>query len=83
MKSITGSTLKMDAPALYQIEVLGSLANNWNDNLSGMNITNFNQDGNVTTLVGMLRDQAALAGVLQTLYELHVPILLVEYIEQK
>jgi len=83
MKSITGSTLKMDAPAIYQIEVLGSLANNWNDNLSGMNITNFNQDGNVTTLVGMLRDQAALAGVLQTLYELHVPILLVEYIEQK
>lgn len=83
MKSITGSTLKMDAPAIYQIEVLGSLANNWSDNLSGMNITNFNQDGNVTTLVGMLRDQAALAGVLHTLYELHVPILLVEYIEQK
>ena len=73
----------MDAPAIYQIKVLGSLANNWNDNLSGMNITSFNQGGDVTTLVGMLRDQAALAGVLHTLYELHLPILLVEYIEQK
>lgn len=83
MKSIAGSTLKMDAPAIYQIEVLGNLANNWQDNLSGMNITSFNQGGDVTTLVGMLRDQAALAGVLHTLYELHLPVLLVKYIEQK
>jgi hypothetical protein len=32
----------------------------------------------VTTLVGKLRDQAQLSGVLNTLYELHLPILLVE-----
>ncbi len=29
-------------------------------------------------LVGRLKDQAALAGVLNTLYELHIPILAVE-----
>jgi len=31
-----------------------------------------------TTLVGELRDQASLAGVLKTLYELHCAVLLVE-----
>ena len=32
----------------------------------------------VTTLLGELSDQAALAGVLNTLYELHLPVLTVE-----
>ena len=32
----------------------------------------------VTTLLGELPDQAALAGVLNTLYEMHLPVLLVE-----
>jgi hypothetical protein len=32
-------------------------------------------DNAVTTLVGELRDQAALAGVLNTLYEWHLPVL--------
>jgi hypothetical protein len=31
-----------------------------------------------TTLMGELRDQASLAGVLSMLYELHCPVLLVE-----
>jgi hypothetical protein len=69
---------KMNSPAIYQIKVRGKLSSSWSDSLSGMNITSYKQDGNVTTLVGNLRDQAALAGVLQTLYELRFPILLVE-----
>jgi hypothetical protein len=32
----------------------------------------------VTTLCGPLRDQAALLGVLNTLYDLHLPLLSVE-----
>ena len=32
----------------------------------------------MTTLVGELADQAALAGVLNTLFELHLPVLSVE-----
>jgi hypothetical protein len=75
------STSKMNSPAIYQIKVQGKLSSSWSDSLSGMNITNYKQDGNVTTLVGKLRDQAALAGILQTLYELRFPILLVEYKE--
>jgi hypothetical protein len=36
----------------------------------------------VTTLEGYLRDQAALFGVLNTLYELHLPVLSVECLEK-
>jgi hypothetical protein len=32
----------------------------------------------VTTLLGPVRDQAALNGVLNTVYELHLPVLSVE-----
>ncbi len=72
------STLKVNTPAIYHIKVQGKLSGSWSDSLSGMNITNYEQDGNVTTLVGKLQDQAALTGVLQALYESHFPILLLE-----
>jgi hypothetical protein len=35
----------------------------------------------VATLVGRIRDQAELAGVLNTLYELHLTLLSVEYLD--
>ncbi len=34
----------------------------------------------VTTLVGIMLDQATLAGVLNTLYELHLTLLSVEFL---
>jgi hypothetical protein len=71
--------IKMNSPAIYQIKVQSKMSSTWSDSLCGMNITNYKQDGNVTTLVGNLRDQAALAGVLKTLYELRFPVLSVEY----
>jgi hypothetical protein len=37
----------------------------------------------VTLLVGPLIDQAALSGVLNTLYELHLPLLSVENLDEK
>jgi hypothetical protein len=71
--------LKIDTPAIYQIEVQGKVDISWSDNLAGMNITSYKQGENVVTmLVGRLRDQAALAGLLQTIYELKLPVLLVE-----
>jgi hypothetical protein len=45
-----------------------------------MNITIQDDENNspVTVLLGRLRDQAALQGILNNLYELHMPVLLVE-----
>jgi len=37
----------------------------------------------VTELVGQVRDQAALAGMLNSLYELHLTLLSVEYLNDE
>ncbi len=69
-----------DMPRLYRIRVQGFLAESWSDRLGGLRITTTrSKDSLVTELNGRVCDQAELAGVLNTLYELHLPILLVEY----
>jgi hypothetical protein len=69
--------LPFDQPARYQIRVQGRIKASWSDRLEGMTITLAAQDGGrfVTSLEGELQDQAALAGVLNTIYELHLPVL--------
>ncbi len=56
----------------------------WSDRLAGMDITSNREGvkGFITTLVGTLRDQAELGGVLNNLYELHMPLLTVEVFKQ-
>jgi hypothetical protein len=61
---------------LYIILVQGALESSYSDRLSGMSITVLETaDGPRTTLAGMLIDQAALQGVLKTLYDLGLPVL--------
>ena len=69
-----------DRPGKYCIRVQGFLDETWSERVAGMNITASSQgsQGQVTMLVGKLKDQAELAGVLNTLYELHLPLLSVE-----
>ncbi len=74
-------TAGMHTPATYQIRVGGSLEPEWSDRVSGMNITHVSGAGKATVLVGRLLDQAALSGVLNTLYELHLPVLSVDCLE--
>ncbi len=74
----------MKEPAIYRIRVRGHLDSKWSDRLEAMNITASEQtDGeNETTLVGRLAVQAALAGVMNTLYEQHLPVLSVDCLEE-
>jgi hypothetical protein len=69
-----------DGPAMYRISVQGRIPARWCDRLEGMAITERSPETEapVTTLLGELADQAALVGVLNTLYELHLPMLSVE-----
>ena len=71
-----------DDPAFYRIQVQGLIPENWSDRLEGMSISQRKSETGerVSTLEGELADQAALAGVLNSVYELHLPILLVEYV---
>ena len=73
--------LPFDSPAPYRIVVQGRLDETWSDRLEGMKICRATgtRDSPVTTsLEGELSDQAALAGVLNTLYELHLPVISVK-----
>jgi hypothetical protein len=75
-----------DQPAVYTIIVQGKIDPTWSDRLEGMTISESSIDKNnpSTTLEGELIDQAALAGVLNTLYELHLPMLyLVKHLESR
>jgi hypothetical protein len=73
--------LTFDGPARYQIRVQGWIEEGWSDRFEGMAISASAQGEAlpVSTLVGELTHQAALAGVLNTLYEmLHLPLLSVQ-----
>jgi hypothetical protein len=71
------NAIPFDRPATYQISVQGLIDPDWSDRLGGMTIGLVTEEAcpPVTTLKGELSDQAALAGVLNTLYELHLPVL--------
>ena len=75
--------IPFDLQATYQISVQGRIDPNWSDRLEGMTISlaTVEEGPPVTTLEGELSDQAALAGVLNALYELHLTVLLVERLD--
>ena len=67
--------LPFDQPATYQISVQGQIDPSMSDLLGDMTISP------VTILSGELDDQAALAGVLNILYEMHLTVLMVKRME--
>jgi hypothetical protein len=69
-----------DRPGNYRIRVEGFLDKKWSDRLGGMRITTSTRGDQkpVTTLVGLMRDQAELTGVLNTLYQRHLTLMSVE-----
>lgn len=71
-------------PSTYKIKVQGELPEHWSDRLQGLSIiVDYSEEnGPITTLEGTLRDQAALAGVLSTLYERRFPVLSVEQVKK-
>jgi hypothetical protein len=78
--ALPGNRAEYDNPATYWISVLGRIPDAWSDRLEGMTITQSPAQAEppLTTLMGELSDQAALVGVLNTLYELHLPVFTVK-----
>lgn len=64
-------------PANYRIVVKGTMSESWGNRLSDLVITTSSQENSdpQTILQGILLDQSALRGLLETLYALHLPIL--------
>jgi hypothetical protein len=69
-----------DRPGRYRIRVVGQLSPSWTDRLGDMSITVQKPASQqpVTLLTGEVSDQAALMGVLSTLYEMGFPLLNVQ-----
>jgi hypothetical protein len=76
--------LKFEGPASYRIRVLGHLDDDWSSRLGGMVITRaFTEDKQpMSILIGHLKDQAALSGVMNALYGLHLPVFSVELLDE-
>ena len=67
----------------YIIKVSGELAPEWSDRLGGMTVSTdrTNPARPITTLEGSLPDQAALRGVIEELYEMHLSVLQVKCLD--
>jgi len=77
--------IHVDSKAEYTIRVSGYLDESWSERLGGLAIHahEIAVRKPETTLTGPLVDQAALLGVLNTLYNLRLPLILVECLSVK
>ena len=70
---------QFDKPTIYQIKVKGSLDETWSDWFGALTIARQKDE---TLLIGQVRDQAALHGLLARIRDLGLPLLLVEQINE-
>ena len=71
-----------DRPGNYRIRFEGYLDKKWSERLGGMSLTTGKTGDHkpVSVLEGPIRDQAELFGVLNALYQRHLTLLSVEYL---
>ena len=76
---------QFSGPGRYRIKARGRLDADWNDRFGCMSVVSIPSPGAdaLTMLEGEVSDQAELAGILNTLYELHLPLLEVLRIEDE
>ena len=74
------SRLTVDSSATYKIHIQGYLDETWSETMSGATIRAQSQPNEppVTEVTAEFQDQAALAGALNLLFDLGLPLLSVE-----
>ena len=84
-KSKMSAMPSMEYPAMYRICIRGQLDSSWSERLGGMTMTTTGgMDTDETTMLeGQLWDQAALTGILNTLYDMQLPLVSVECINSE
>ena len=77
--------LGLDRPGRYEIKVPGRLGEDWSEWFEGMTITVEAGDDcpTITTLTGIVTDEAALQGLLDRLYSLGLRLLSVRRVEPR
>jgi hypothetical protein len=71
--------------AVYKIVVQAELDESWSERLGGFEIKIERLKGKkpVSVLVGQINDQSALSGIMNMLYEFHIPIISVNMLSEK
>jgi hypothetical protein len=69
-----------EVPTAYRIQVQGRVTPRWSDWFGGLTLTEDRDAGGrpVTTLSGLVPDQAALRGILNKLWDLDLTLLAIE-----
>ena len=74
--------LSSDMPILYEIRVRGGFDETWSDLMEGMTLEVVRDEGQPITVVHVVvQDQAALAGLLDTLFSFNATVLSVTALE--
>ncbi|MBN2005762.1 MAG: hypothetical protein JXA21_20565 [Anaerolineae bacterium] len=73
MTKNTDSKTNLNQPTIYQIRLQGHLGREWADWFGGLTIT-LEESGD-TLLTGLVRDQAALFGLLKKVRDLGLPLI--------
>ena len=83
MDHLKDAYFSFSEPAHYQIKVLGELSQEWSELLRGMEVVEERGEHTkpVCIITGKISDQTALAGILNTLYEFHLPVIFVKKME--
>lgn len=73
---------EFSSPGYYRIEVQGELLRNWSERIGAMQVLppSALENKAVTVLQGRVSDQAELSGILNTLHELHLPLLSIQFL---
>jgi hypothetical protein len=74
------TNVKFSAPNSYRISAKGYLDESWAMRFSGLQISNqvLDDSSHMVTFVGSVNDQTELIGVLNSIYEMHLPLVSVE-----
>jgi hypothetical protein len=76
------SKVVFSEPGNYRIEIQGHLLPGWCDRFGAMQVLSSPSSGDgITILQGGVADQVELSGILNTLYELHLPLLSIQYLD--
>jgi hypothetical protein len=69
--------------SIYRVCVAGTIPDSWANRLGGLQVVREGGDGSSdqTLLMGAVRDQAEVLGILNTLHELRLTLLLVEAVD--
>jgi hypothetical protein len=78
------TNLNFKNAAIYKIVVQGVVQESLSDRYRGMQISVERKKGKaiISTLIGEIRDQAALSGVLNTIYDSHLTVISVNMLSE-